>query len=155
MAQGRKTGGRKKGTPNKANALIRSAIEKADPIAFLICVMNGSVPSKNKDSTFDEGGSETPSPAERIRAAEFLAKRIAPELREQPIAFDLGPIGSPKEAVAAMSRIAEALAKGDLLPTEAKAMNESLSNYLKGFETGELAERLDALEAKLNERHAA
>ena len=62
-----KTGGRKAGTPNKATALIRQRIDDADPIGFMIQVATGE--------TVD--GSE-PTIAERIKAAEWLGRKIVP-----------------------------------------------------------------------------
>ena len=66
-AKKEKTGGRKAGTPNKATALIRQRIDAADPIGFMIQVATGE--------TVD--GSE-PTIAERIKAAEWLGRKIVP-----------------------------------------------------------------------------
>lgn len=148
-----KTGGRQKGTPNAATAAVRTAIEAADPIAFLIDVMGGRVPVLG-----DEGNptdqTETPTPTERIRAAEFLARRIVPEAKERPVSFDLDAIDSPADAVNAMAQVALALSSGEILPAEAKALNDALSVYLKAYETIELSDRLDALEASLSRGRA-
>lgn len=151
MTAKRKTGGRRKGTPNAATAAIRASIEAADPVTFLIAVMENRVPELDKDGQ-SLPTTETPTPAERIRAAEFLARRISPEVKERPVAFDLDEIAEPADAVRAIGQVATALANGSLLPSEAKAMNDALSAYLRAFETSELSERLDALEAALKSK---
>lgn len=84
----RKTGGRAKGTPNASTKAIRAAISAADPITFLVEVMQGRVPSEQGNGHAGDD-QNTPSATERIRAAEFLARRIAPEVKEQSIVFDL------------------------------------------------------------------
>lgn len=81
---------------------------------------------------------ETPTLAERIRAAEFMARRIVPEAKERPVSFDLDAIDSPSDAVRAMAQVAVALSSGVILPFEAKALNDALSVYLKAYETIEL-----------------
>lgn len=147
-----KTGGRKKGTPNKTNAVIRAAIEDADPIAFLISVMRGRLPTGDSEGQLSSEEVETPTSAERIRAAEFLAKRIAPEVKETPIRFDLDQVSSPTEALSAMTNVFDALGSGRLLPSESKAILHMLNGYFKAYELVDLSERLDALEARLSEQ---
>lgn len=148
-----KTGGRKKGTPNATTRAVRSAIEAADPISFMIDVMRGEIPNGNGLGDCDTKiNVDIPSPAERLRAAEFLARRVIPEAKEQSLSFDIGVIDTPSGALRAMSDIASGLANGAILPSGAKALNDALNGYLRAFETAELSERLDAIETTLASR---
>lgn len=93
MATGKKTGGRKKGTPNKGTAAIRERIEsKADPVGFMISVMTG----KEMDGTDDNGKAIKIKPAlsQRLHAAQWLGDKIAPSLKAVEIS---GKDGLPIE----------------------------------------------------------
>ena len=64
-------GGRKAGTPNKANLEVRNRIEaEGDPVGFLIKVVKGH-----------KIRGEHPSVDQRIRAAERLMAKVAPDLK--------------------------------------------------------------------------
>ena len=64
-------GGRKAGTPNKANLEVRNRIEaEGDPVGFLIKVVKGH-----------KIRGQHPSVDQRIRAAERLMAKVAPDLK--------------------------------------------------------------------------
>ena len=66
-----KSGGRKKGTPNRANAATRERIEnEADPIGFLCRVNRG-----------DDVDGAIPTLEQRMNAAKILAGKVVPDLR--------------------------------------------------------------------------
>ena len=66
-----KWGGRRAGTPNKANIEVRNRIEaEGDPVGFLIKVVKGNK-IRGQHPTVDQ----------RIRAAERLMAKVAPDLK--------------------------------------------------------------------------
>ena len=130
MAKGKKTGGRTIGTPNKANADIREAIHAADPIGYLTGLL--------KDNSAAE--------SVKVRAAEFLAKRLSPEAKEAPISFEIGTLEKPEDAKRALGRVAVALCNGEILPNEAKTICDIIDKYVKAYEVGELSQKVKKLE---------
>ncbi len=73
-----KWGGRQAGTPNKANLEVRNRIEaEGDPVGFLIKVVKGH-----------KIRGEHPSVDQRIRAAERLIAKVAPDLKAVEMAVD-------------------------------------------------------------------
>ena len=71
-------GGRKAGTPNKANLEVRNRIEsEGDPVGFLIKVVKGH-----------KIRGEQPSVDQRIRAAERLMAKVAPDLKAVEMTVD-------------------------------------------------------------------
>lgn len=147
----KKSGGRKKGTPNTVTAEIRNKVRAADPIDFLIQTMKGAIPTYDIDGT-PTGAFDSPRAADRVKAAEFLAKRISPEMKETPFSLSIPTITDPQEAVKALAGVANALAVGDVLPNEAKALSGSLSAYLKAYDDNEIVKRLEALERLIEQR---
>ena len=117
-----KTGGRKAGTPNKATAIIRQRIDESDPIGFMIQVATGE--------TVD---GSAPTIAERIKAAEWLGRKIVPDVKERPITFAVGDINSPSDAVSAIGSVIKALSGGHIIPSEATAVCGVISQYLKAL----------------------
>lgn len=89
MANGFKTGGRGKGTPNKDNAVIRERIEQeADPIGFLCRIVLGEkiecAPVKESAETVQL----IPTLDQRLSAAQVLAKKILPDLSATELTGD-------------------------------------------------------------------
>ena len=73
-----KWGGRMPGTPNKVNIEVRNRIEMdADPVGFLIKVVKGL-----------KIRGEHPSMDQRIRAAERLLAKVAPDLKAIEMSID-------------------------------------------------------------------
>ena len=147
MAEGQKTGGRKKGTPNKMNAAMRQRIEDGcDPIGVLIDVANGEEieAAPTKDATEKE--LIRPTVDQRMAAAQSLARKLVPDAKDKPINIDLPEISGPREAADAMGAIVRAVAKGEITPSEGQAIASIIETYRKMFETAELEERIAALE---------
>ncbi len=116
MAEGRKTGGRKAGTPNKSTLTVRERIAKlgGDPVAYLVATMRNIVPCatcRGEGKTkFQPAGStrfqgirtcqscwgsklEKISPNESADAARTLMDYIAPRLKAiEHTGADGGPI---------------------------------------------------------------
>ena len=58
-----------------------------------------------------------PTIAERIKAAEWLGRKIVPDVKERPINFTVGDINGPSDAVSAIGSVIQALSSGCLLYT--------------------------------------
>jgi hypothetical protein len=83
-----------------------------------------------------------------MTALRLCLDRLAPARRDAPVTFDLGPLNGPATALEATGRAIEAMAEGELTPTEAAAVVGLLESYRKAFETVEIERRLAALENK-------
>ena len=82
-----------------------------------------------------------------MTALRLCLDRIAPARRDAAVTFDIGPLEGPAAALEATARAIEAMAEGELTPTEAAAVVALLESYRKAFETVEIERRLAALEA--------
>jgi tellurite resistance protein len=76
-----------------------------------------------------------------------IIDRVAPPRREATIAIDLPPIRSPSDAPAIAARLIEAVAQGELTPSEAQGLAGLLETYRRQSELADLEARLAALEA--------
>ncbi|MEE2527117.1 hypothetical protein V0U79_12125 [Hyphobacterium sp. HN65] len=136
MPKGAKYGGRKKGTPNRTTAATRERIaSEADPIGFMIQIMKG-----------EPVDGERPSLDQRAHAARWLGAKLIPDAKEAPIDFHMAELSSPTDALNALSRLAQALGGGLILPSDARAITHSITGYLKAYETTDIEARLSALE---------
>ncbi len=86
-------------------------------------------------------------------ALRLCLERIAPQTKERPLeGFKLPAINDSKSAMSALNTVAQHLAGGELLPSEAAAICRLLEQYRKHFETTELQQRIEALEDTLKLR---
>lgn len=81
------------------------------------------------------------------RALRLCLERIAPPRKDAPVTFDLPPMHSAKDAAKAAAAILNAVAEGDLTPTEGAHIMALVETYRRTLETSELETRLVALEA--------
>lgn len=133
-----KTGGRQSGTPNRRTMASRRWVqEQADPLAFLIRVMNG-----------DNIDGQTPTITERMTAARDLRRVIVPDAKETPVAIALPAVDGPADLPAAFRVILSAVAAGDIMPGEAKAVADLLESARKAYVVADLAERIAVLEGR-------
>jgi hypothetical protein len=100
-----------------------------------------------------EGEALTRRAVEMALAGDGLALRLCmdrllPALRDRPLAIDLPPLGSPKDAVAASAALLAAVATGEIAPGEARELGRLIELHLKAVEMHELETRLAALEAR-------
>ena len=51
--------------------------------------------------------------AERIKAAEWLGRKIVPDVKERPITFTVSDINGPSDAVSAIGSVIQALSNGE------------------------------------------
>jgi len=82
------------------------------------------------------------------RALKLCLDRIAPPRRDGPVSFDLPPIRSAADTVAASSALLDAVAAGEVTPDEAGRVMALLSAHKALVEAGDLEARIAALEAK-------
>ena len=80
-------------------------------------------------------------------ALRLCLERIAPPRRDAPVAFNLPPMQSAADAAAAAGAVLEAVALGDLTPTEGAHVMALVETFRRTLEATELEARLTALEA--------
>jgi hypothetical protein len=153
MAKGYHTGGRKKGTPNRATAATRAQLEAiADPLAFLARVMNGELIAS---ALLKDGATATeilPTLDQRIAAGKILADKLVPNAKERPVAFICPPIAATADLLPALGAVMEAMSRGDITPSEATSIAAIIEQRRKAIETVELDARIRALEERQGER---
>jgi len=81
-----------------------------------------------------------------LSAARLVLERLAPPLRERPIAIDLPNTDTPEGIDQAQRAIVEAVAAGELLLGEGNALAGLVEARRKALETIELERRVTALE---------
>jgi hypothetical protein len=79
-------------------------------------------------------------------ALRLCLERLVPPRRERAVVFDMPAIESADQAKAAMASVISAVAKGELLLSEATEMSKLIDIYLRADEARELTKRLDAIE---------
>ncbi|MET0240207.1 MAG: DUF5681 domain-containing protein [Sphingobium sp.] len=80
-------------------------------------------------------------------ALRLCLDRIAPPRKDSPISIDLPPVKSAADAIKASSAVLASVAAGDVTPDEGGRIMALLSAHRSIIETGELAERIAALES--------
>ena len=121
--------GRPKGARNKITGAIEALIDAATEIATKAIEL-----AKAGDATM-------------IRA---LLDRAAPPRRDRHIPVELPPMERAADAVKAAAAIAQAVADGELTPSEASELSDFVANYAKALEISDLEARLQRLEAAAN-----
>ena len=81
-----------------------------------------------------------------------LLDRAAPPRRDRHIAFELPPMEKAANAVNVAAAIAQAVAAGELTPSEASELSDFVTNYAKALEISDLEARLQRLEAATGTR---
>lgn len=80
-------------------------------------------------------------------ALRFCLDRIVPPCRDRLIFFALPTLNSASDAGKALAAISNAIARGELTPTEARDLAEVITAYVKAIEATEIERRLQLLEA--------
>lgn len=100
-----KTGGRKRGVPNRTTAQIREFIAKhADPYPFLAAVYKGRKIKVPDPENPGKAVRAFPTLDQRLIAAKILAPKVAPDMRENTLKGEGVPLsvninlGPPKAA---------------------------------------------------------
>ena len=127
-----KTGGRKKGTPNKATVEVRSIAQDYGPDAL-----------KELHRLSQEAESE----AARVSACNAILERAygkAPT--SAPIVIDLPKTETAKDVCMAMSTVIQSVAAGKITPADASSLCGLLESQRRIIELTELEARIAAIE---------
>ena len=81
-----------------------------------------------------------------MTALRICIERIIPPRRDRPITFDMPKIKTPADALKAATAILEAVAGGDVTPSEAAELSKTVDSFARVAETADLAERIKRLE---------
>jgi hypothetical protein len=81
-------------------------------------------------------------------ALRLCLDRLAPARRDAPITFNLAPVSSASDAVAASSSLLAAVAAGEITPDEGGRVMALLTAHRTIVETCDLDQRIRALEAR-------
>ena len=84
-----------------------------------------------------------------LTALRLCLDRIAPARRDRPVMIDLPPVERAADHAPALAAVVNAVAEGDLTPTEGKGLAEVLELHRKAIETAELERRIRDLEERL------
>jgi hypothetical protein len=87
-----------------------------------------------------------------MTALRLCMDRIAPARKDRPVAFSLPKLTTPGDAVAAAAAITEAVAAGDLTPSEAAELAKLVDAYARAIEVHDLNERVARLEGEREAR---
>jgi Family of unknown function (DUF5681) len=79
--------------------------------------------------------------------------RLCPRPKDRPVAFDMPPMATTADAVAAAAAVVNAVAAGELTPSEAAELTKLVENFAKTLQIHDLEARVQKLEAE--RRHAA
>ena len=79
-------------------------------------------------------------------ALRLCLERIAPAKKDTPVQFDLPPMKSAADAARAAGAVLDAVALGDLTPTEGSHIMGLIEGFRRTLETTELEARVVALE---------
>jgi hypothetical protein len=79
-------------------------------------------------------------------ALRLCIDRLAPPRRDRPVWFELPKMNEARDAVNASAAIVEAVASGDLTPSEASELSKVVDGYARSLQTVEFEGRLSKLE---------
>lgn len=81
-----------------------------------------------------------------MTALKLCLDRLAPVRRDRPVTFDLPEIQTTEDLPKATRAILEAVAAGELTPSEAAELGKLVDAHAKAIEVTDLHRRLEALE---------
>jgi hypothetical protein len=81
-----------------------------------------------------------------VSALRLCLDRIVPPRKDRPVYFELPKMQEAKDAVNASAAIVDAVATGELTPTEAAELSKVVDGYARTLQTVEFEERLSKLE---------
>jgi hypothetical protein len=79
-------------------------------------------------------------------ALRLCLERIYPARKDRPVTFALPPISTPRDAADIAASIAEALAAGQITPSEAVDIGKVIEIYTKAYQVAELNDRVERVE---------
>jgi hypothetical protein len=81
-------------------------------------------------------------------AMRLVMDRIMPPRKDRPVMFALPKLETPADAVKATATLVEAVASGDLTPTEAEDLSRLVDRFVRAVETTDILVRLESFEAE-------
>ena len=101
-----------------------------------------------------EGEALTRKAVELARAGNVVAlrlclERLLPPRKDRPITFTLPPIKEVEDLPKALGAVLQAVAQGEITPSEGQTLTQMIEAYRKGFEATDLEARVTALEKGL------
>jgi len=84
-------------------------------------------------------------------ALKLCLERIYPARKDRPVAFPLPPISSARDAADIAAAVAQAVAAGQLTPSEAAELGKVIEIYIKAYQTAELDDRTARVEQMTDE----
>jgi hypothetical protein len=81
-----------------------------------------------------------------MTAIRLIIDRLAPVQKDRPVDFELPPLNTPADAVAASAAIVAAVAAGDLTPLEAAQLSKVVDAYVQALEAHVFEQQLAKLE---------
>lgn len=121
--------GRPKGSRNQATLLAIAALE-GELDAVVRVVIDAA-----------KGGD--------MAAARLVVDKLIPATRERPVTINLPSIRGIKDCTEVQAMVFDAVASGELLPEEGKVLSALAENHRRSIETGDLSDRLLAIEAQM------
>jgi Family of unknown function (DUF5681) len=85
-------------------------------------------------------------------ALRLCLDRIVPARKDRPVSFGMPKLETAADALKASTAIVEAVACGDLTPSEADELSRVVANFAKVAESADLAERIKRLEQMAEHR---
>jgi hypothetical protein len=85
-----------------------------------------------------------------LAALRLCLERICPPRKDRPVPFTAPAINTAADAAKAAAAIVQAVAVGELTPSEAADLTKIVESYSRILETADHEERLKKLEASLN-----
>lgn len=142
-ANGNKTGGRQKGTPNKATAEVRALASEYGPEAFKALAELAGLASDDAGKRLPGASSETA----RISAIGMLLDRgFGKAVPGRLIQIDLPDTDTPRGVAKAVAAVTGAAACGQITPGEAQALCGVLEVQRRAIELSDIETRLAKLE---------
>lgn len=139
----RKGAGRPKGSVSKRHVemLAGAVSEGITPVEYMLKVLR----DENADDKSKAWAAE--------KAAPYIHPRPAPLAR--PIEIDLPDTSTIEGVSAALNKITQAVATGDITTAEAQGLVSIVESQRKAIETGEMLDRIAALEEAVAKKQAA
>ena len=150
MPKGNPNGGqgRRKGIPNKVNAVTRDRIQaEADPVGLMIAIAKGEpvAAAVSKDMA-DLAVMQVPTLDQRLQAIRWLGDRVIPPVKSLPLVLDLPDMRTAEDVVVVTAAILHAATDGTLTVEDAKDLASIVEARRKAIETEELERRIVAIE---------
>ena len=129
--------------------LVQQVRERAvggqPPSVLLVLEVGGEAESLTRKAIEMAMGGDGP-------ALRLCLDRIVPARKDRPVSFGMPKLETAADALKASTAIVEAVACGDLTPSEADELSRVVANFAKVAESADLAERIKRLEQMAENR---